>query len=59
MNDEDLLLLFFECLQLLNAKQIRNQDTGELQQDPMYSIAKDFFHTAAEICYLGKLNTVY
>ena len=49
----DNFLTFFECLQLINSDAIRDQVTGEALESPRVSVAKDFFHTAAEICFLG------
>ena len=50
----DNFLTFFECLQLLNSEPIRDQTTGGVLETPRLSVAKDFFHTAAEICFLGR-----
>ena len=52
----DNIYVFFECLQLLNWEPLKRQDGSIIPLDEEnrgYSVARDFFYAASEICFLG------
>ena len=52
----DNIYVFFECLQLLNWEPLKRQDGSIIPLDELnkgYSVARDFFYAASEICFLG------
>ena len=54
--NSDNIYVFFECLQLLNWEPLKRQDGSIIPLDEInggYSVARDFFYAASEICFLG------
>ena len=52
--------VFYKCMQVLNAQQYKDNDGNPFNPDPafpltLFSVAKDYFQAATEICLLGKI----